>query len=145
LTGLRNADDRRSSSDRRRCGRDLDTPRRARLSRRAHDRSAELDAQPGTAAFVTTKNGRVIGAVVTNTRRHLHRAASVTSIDALVVDAAHRSAGIGGALLDAVMDHARAAGSVHLDLHSNTRRAGARRFYERAGFIVTSNHFVREL
>jgi PhnO protein len=103
----------------------------------------ELDAQPGTNAWLAVDGAEPVGVVVTNTRRHLHRAAVVTSIDALVVTSGRRSAGIGTRLLATVAEHARRAGAQMIDLHSASRRIDARRFYEREGFVVTSNYFVR--
>ncbi|HXC50045.1 MAG TPA: GNAT family N-acetyltransferase [Candidatus Limnocylindrales bacterium] len=52
----------------------------------------------------------------------------------MVVDEKRRSEGIGGQLLAAAEDWATARGLTHIELSSNSRRADAHRFYERAGF-----------
>ncbi len=103
-----------------------------------------LAAEPG-AETIVAEDGEVIGFVSFHTRHHLHQGAKVTSIDALVVDEGRRSAGIGAALVAEVVGAARARGAVMVDLHSNLARAEARRFYERLGFTVTSNFFVKRL
>lgn len=52
-------------------------------------------------------------------------------IEDLAVDGAHRSQGVGKALLDAAKDWARERGASHLELDSSELRADAHRFYER--------------
>jgi len=52
----------------------------------------------------------------------------------------HRSAGIGAALIDAVVRHADALGAEHVTVHANQR---ARSLYEEAGFAVSHDLLVR--
>ncbi|MEJ7891932.1 MAG: GNAT family N-acetyltransferase [Solirubrobacteraceae bacterium] len=52
-------------------------------------------------------------------------------IEDLAVDPAHRSAGIGKALLDTARAWARERGATHLELDSADTRTDAHRFYER--------------
>jgi len=52
-------------------------------------------------------------------------------VEDLAVDEAHRSQGVGKALLDAAKDWARERGASHLELDSSELRADAHRFYER--------------
>ncbi|MEA2171444.1 MAG: hypothetical protein QOF76_4744 [Solirubrobacteraceae bacterium] len=54
-------------------------------------------------------------------------------VEDLAVDAAHRSAGTGKALLGAACDWARERGATHLELDSGDARVDAHRFYEREG------------
>ncbi len=54
-------------------------------------------------------------------------------VEDLAVDPAHRSLGIGKALLDAAKDWARERGATHLELDSAEARTDAHRFYEREG------------
>ncbi len=93
--------------------------------------------------LVAADAGQLVGVLAYHTRRPLHRPARVTSIDALVVDEQHRSRGIGAGLLEMLIEVARSAGAELVDLHSNCSRTEARRFYERHGFELTSNYFVR--
>jgi ribosomal protein S18 acetylase RimI-like enzyme len=67
------------------------------------------------------------------------------SVESLVVAETARSTGVGKALLAAAWDRARAAECILIELHSNMARTRARAFYERQGFTVTSNYFVRVL
>lgn len=98
-----------------------------------------------TSALVAEGAGRILGLLAYGTQWHLHNDCLITSIDSLVVDEGSRSYGVGAALLDAVCEIARQAGAQLVDLHSNVSRVDARRFYERYGFVVTSNYFVKEL
>lgn len=54
----------------------------------------------------------------------------------LNVDAAHRGAGIGSSLLDAVIDEARRRGLAAISLSVEHGNAAARRLYERYGFTA---------
>lgn len=107
--------------------------------------TSEIDAEPGTVVFVAEIGAAVVGMIVANTRRHLHRAALVTSIDSLVVTSGSRSKGVGEALVDAVLDRAREVGSTLADVHSHLDRTDATRFYERMGFELVSNYFLMGL
>lgn len=95
--------------------------------------------------LVAADDDGVVGFLGSHTRRHLHRDRLVTSIDSLVVDESCRSQGVGAALLEAICEQARSAGAAFVDLHSHQSRTEARRFYERHGFVVTSNYFLKEL
>lgn len=66
-------------------------------------------------------------------------------IDDLVSDERARSAGIGKALLEALVDRARAAGCAILDLDSAVHRTGAHRFYMRERMHISAFHFQRSL
>jgi GNAT superfamily N-acetyltransferase len=52
-------------------------------------------------------------------------------VEDLAVSPAHRSQGVGKALLDAAKDWARDRGATHLELDSGEARTDAHRFYER--------------
>jgi GNAT superfamily N-acetyltransferase len=66
-------------------------------------------------------------------------------VDDLVTAAAHRSRGIGGALLGELERRARQAGCEWMDLDSAVTRGEAHRFYMREGMPITSFHFAREV
>ena len=66
-------------------------------------------------------------------------------VEDLAVDPAHRSLGVGKALLDAAKDWARERGATHLELDSAEARADAHRFYEREGANYRSISFGWEL
>ena len=95
--------------------------------------------------FVASDDSEVVGMLALRIHRQIHWGATIASIDALIVDERARSGGIGAALVAHAVDRARSAGAILVELHSNGARADARRFYEREGFAVTSNYFVRHL
>jgi GNAT superfamily N-acetyltransferase len=105
----------------------------------------ELENQPDTVVLVFERAGALTGLAAVNTRRQLHEAAPVTTIDALVVAERSRSQGIGEALIGAAEALARDRGACMLDLHSGLQRVDARRFYERVGLKVIGNHFIKHL
>jgi GNAT superfamily N-acetyltransferase len=70
--------------------------------------------------------------------RHLY-------VDDLVTDAAQRSHGYGGVLLDWLTQRAIEASCAHLHLDSGIQREGAHRFYLSHGLALTSFHFDRPL
>ena len=66
-------------------------------------------------------------------------------VDDLVTDQAHRSSGIGKALLASLEAEARKHGADALVLDSDTQRLQAHRFYCREGFVITSFNFKKQL
>ena len=56
------------------------------------------------------------------------------TLDELYVLPERRGVGLGRALLDAAMQHARARGAVHIDLNTSEDDRAARRLYESSGF-----------
>jgi GNAT superfamily N-acetyltransferase len=66
-------------------------------------------------------------------------------VDDLVVAAAHRSEGIGAALLRELERRACDAGCRVLDLDSGADREDAHRFYFREQFVIRGFHFLRRL
>lgn len=107
--------------------------------------AAELSAESATEVVVAEFDGRVVGLIAITRRRQLHRAGNVITIDTLVVDEQHRGQGIGERLVQTAFDAASRAGAHAVELVSHLRRTDARRFYERVGFEVAANYFVREL
>jgi GNAT superfamily N-acetyltransferase len=62
----------------------------------------------------------------------------------MVVDRERRSGGIGGLLMAAAEEWARARGLTHIELSSNSGRVDAHRFYEQQGF-GRANAFLKWL
>jgi ribosomal protein S18 acetylase RimI-like enzyme len=78
--------------------------------------------------------------------RHLQeRGGRCAEIESVHVDERYRSAGIGGALLEAAVERSAAAGCYRVQLTSNKSRTAAHRFYERHGFAATHEGFKRYL
>jgi GNAT superfamily N-acetyltransferase len=115
-----------------------------------YDRTADAvqdDLKTGAAGlvYVAVTGGRAIGLLAMSVRQPFHRGAPTAAIDALVVDRANRSGGIGAALLDAAIAQAEQEGCILIELHSNRRRRRAHQFYKRHGFEGTSAYFVKSL
>jgi len=107
--------------------------------------ATELSASPTTAIVVAESDCDVVGFLAISTRRQFQRAGNLITIDTLVVDEAHRSRGVGEQLVGAAFEAAARWSAQAVELVSHVRRVDARRFYERLGFDLTSNYFVRTL
>ena len=103
----------------------------------------ELSASPTTEVVVAELDRDVVGLIAVTTRRQFQRAGNLITIDALVVDERHRSRGIGEQLVGVAVEAAARSSAQAVEAVSHLRRVEARRFYERLGFEVTSNYFVR--
>ncbi len=66
-------------------------------------------------------------------------------VDDLVVSESRRGAGAGEMLMEWLLEAAREAGCVSLQLDSGTQRGGAHAFYFRCGMTIPSFHFRRAL
>ena len=64
-------------------------------------------------------------------------------IEDVVVDEAARGAGVGAALNQAALDHARALGAKTVDLTSRPSREAANRLYQRLGFEPRETNVYR--
>ena len=103
------------------------TPYRAALG--------DIAATPGTDVLVAELDGEVVGMCQLITFRHLqHRGGRCAEIESMHVRPDLRGDGVGGVLLEAAVEAARAAGCYRVQLTSNAARADAHRFYERHGF-----------
>lgn len=66
-------------------------------------------------------------------------------VENVVVDAAERGRGVGGALMEAAVTRAAEAGCYKLQLISRDGRSEAHAFYERAGFTASAQGYRRYL
>jgi GNAT superfamily N-acetyltransferase len=117
-------------------------------ARLASYRSAleEISVTPGTDVLVAEIGGEVVGMCQLLTFRHLQeQGGRCAEIESMHVDERHRSSGIGGALLEAAVERAVAAGCYRIQLTSNTTRRDAHRFYVRHGFAASHLGFKRYL
>jgi GNAT superfamily N-acetyltransferase len=105
-------------------------------------RFAEIEARPHDAVLVATDDAdAVIGWI------HVVRVASLAVSDTaliggLVVDEAHRSAGIGAELVAAAEAWAREHGARVITVSSRTTRERAHRFYENLGYEESKRSHV---
>ncbi len=65
--------------------------------------------------------------------------------DDLVTTSARRSSGVGQALIDHMVSHAKRLGAESLSLDSGTQRTDAHRFYFRSGFVIPAFAFSKKL
>jgi GNAT superfamily N-acetyltransferase len=106
----------------------------------------EIGESPGTEMLVIEHEGRVVGACQLITFRHLQqRGGRCAEIESMHVAPEFRGIGIGGLLLEAAVDAARAAGCYRVQLTSNAARVDAHDFYERHGFTGSHVGFKRTL
>ena len=101
--------------------------------------------EPNTQVLVAEQDGEVLGVVVLHVRQPVHRDGPVMRIDALVVTGARRSMGIGEALVRQALAEADRCGATLVEITSKLPRTGARRFYERLGFVVVGHQFKMTL
>jgi len=110
------------------------------------DALREITASTHGDVLVAQLAGRVVGFCQLIIFRHLQACGGLCAeIESLHVDEPSRSGGIGGALLEAAVARASAAGCYRVQLTSNTQRTRAHRFYLRHGFAQSHEGFKRHL
>ena len=110
--------------------------------RNAFDRALASTTQRYVCAV---ENGEVVGFASLSQKSSLWQEALLANVDELVVADAHRGQGVGGALLDFVIDIARKTGCSRVELDSAFHRTDAHEFYERRGFEKRAFLFTMEL
>jgi ribosomal protein S18 acetylase RimI-like enzyme len=113
----------------------------------AYDRAfAGIMADSRQTLFVAERDGVIVGSlvlvIVPNLGRHGRPYAILENI---VTDAAHRSSGVGEAMMRHALALAEQAGCYKVALTSRLHRTDAHRFYERLGFHVGSHGFRIDL
>jgi len=93
---------------------------------------------------VATRGGDVVGVAIYRVFENTY-AARQLFVDDLVTAAAHRSGGVGAALLGSLESTARDAGCATLALDSGTSRDRAHAFYFREGLAISSYHFSKRV
>ncbi len=107
---------------------------------------ADIGATPGTEVLVAELDGRVVGTCQLVTFRHLqHRGGRCAELESVHVAPDVRGHGVGGVLVEAAVEAARAAGCYRVQLTSNVARSDAHRFYARHGFTASHVGFKRPL
>lgn len=106
------------------------------------ERLAALQGDPGSAIFVAEDEaGRVVGWVHVIGRCFLETG-RFAELAGLVVDAAARRGGAGRSLVAAAEAWAAGRGYAAMRVRSNMKRAEARPFYERLGYVVGKQQYV---
>lgn len=93
----------------------------------------ERAAEPGRFVLVAEEDGAVLGFASGEERRHWSGDPELY-VGELVVDPQYEGRGVGRALIDAVVDHARHEGLTTITLDTGAANNNARAFYKRLGF-----------
>jgi GNAT superfamily N-acetyltransferase len=106
------------------------------------ERLVALEGDPHHAAFVAVdRSGKIVGWIELAEIRSLAHDARV-EITGLVVDSAHRGAGVGRLLVDRGEAWARERGLSAIGVRSNIIRDGAHAFYLGLGYAVAKSQKV---
>lgn len=98
----------------------------------------EMAGDPNNCVYVAEERGSVLGTYqLTFIRQLSYGGCLVAQVESVYVDAAQRSRGIGGRLMEHAIRLARERGALRIQLTSNLARLNAHRFYERLGFRAT--------
>ena len=103
---------------------------------------AEIVGSPATVLFVAREaDGPILGSLTLA----LFRIPTGLRawIEDVVVDETARGKGVGAALNEAALDHARAVGARTVDLTSRPSRDAANRLYQRLGFVERATNVYR--
>lgn len=98
----------------------------------------------GGRMVIAAEGDAVLGIAVWRCFENTHQGMQVY-VDDLVADDAHRSQGLGAALIEWLSARARMLSATALALDSGTQRRDAHRFYLRERFDITSFHFNKNL
>lgn len=113
---------------------------------RAHLADVASRQDDDTTVLVALDDGEVVGSVtvVSACSEHFeHRGHGDGGFRMLAVDPGTQGRGVGQALLDAALDHARRQGWRRVTITTMTWMRGAQRMYERAGFVRRPDRDVR--
>ena len=103
---------------------------------------AAMIADTGMRLMVATDGEELVGtATLVIVPNLTHHAKPWAQLENMIVDEDRRGGGIGKALLDACKHEAWEAGSYKVQLQSANARDDAHRFYEREGFVASSQGF----
>jgi len=105
---------------------------------------AQVVRHPEAAVFVAVEGLRVIGYLAMSQRPQIRLGGRAAAIDELVVEERRRGEGVGTALLEAAVAHARGLGCRRVDLHTaRARQSYHRGFYVAHGFVEVDSAVLR--
>ncbi|SET32040.1 GNAT family N-acetyltransferase [Paenibacillus sp. NFR01] len=104
-----------------------------------------LLADPNEELMVYEEAGQVVACISLHYIPQLGLEGDIASISYLVVDASIRSKGVGKKLEDYASASARKRGCDRIQVHCQSRRTDAHRFYERQCFTEAPKYFSKSL
>ncbi|HEX4434186.1 MAG TPA: GNAT family N-acetyltransferase [Acidimicrobiales bacterium] len=94
--------------------------------------------ESGGTVLVAVQDGEVVGTCQLIVFRHLQAHGGLCAeVESVHVHPDHRGGGVGGTLMRATFDRARALGCYRVQLTSNAARPDAHRFYEGLGLVAS--------
>jgi ribosomal protein S18 acetylase RimI-like enzyme len=105
------------------------------------DRVRSVIDDRSTTVFVAELRGRIVGTASLVTGKTLSEEKGY--VEDVVVDTGVRRNGVGGALMNAILDHARRIGLRHVNLTSRPEREAANAFYVALGFEQRDTNVYR--
>ena len=113
-------------------------------SRNSDETIAQVVRHPEAAVFVAAEGLEVIGYVALSHRPQMRLGGRLASVDELVVSEPRRGAGVGSALLDAAIAHARSLYCVRIEVEQQrVRDSYTQRFYQHRGFTEVDAALLR--
>jgi GNAT superfamily N-acetyltransferase len=98
-----------------------------------------LDADPAHLLTVGDAGGEIVATMQLSFLPGLARRGALRAqVEAVRVDSAWRSRGLGGSMLGWAIEEARSRGATLMQLTSDKSREDAHRFYARLGFVASS-------
>jgi ribosomal protein S18 acetylase RimI-like enzyme len=104
-----------------------------------------LQATSGKQILVAVDGERVVGVAVCFEGFSTFAGQPLLNIHDLAVTTDCRGQGVGTLLLEAVSDRARELGCCRVTLEVDTDNPGAKKLYERSGFVMTQEFWKKEL
>jgi GNAT superfamily N-acetyltransferase len=106
----------------------------------------EIENDPHNELIVVETEGQIVGTLQLTLISCLNRLGGKRAlVEAVHVDARFRGHGIGMAMMEWVIERARAEGCRLVQLTTDTRRPDAHRFYTRLGFVASHLGMKRDL
>jgi len=102
-----------------------------------------LDSHLQNYICASTEADKIVGFCSLSLKNNLWQGGYLAHIDELIVDAEHRGRGVGGRLLDAIIEIAAARGCPRVELDSAFHRAEAHEFYGGRGFEKRAYRFSK--
>ena len=107
--------------------------------------TSRLARTSGKQILLAIDGEKVVGVAVCFEAFSTFAGRPLLNIHDLAVTAEYRGQGVGTMLLDAVAQRARELGCCRVTLEVDTENPGAKKLYERSGFVMTQEFWKKEL